>query len=211
MLTDKTVSEFTALLASEAPAPGGGSTAGLMGALGVSLAAMVAALTVNKPRYAAYHQQMERVKAEADQLRVALLDLIDADTEAFNQVTAAYALPKTNDQEKLLRTDAIQAALRGCTETPYEIMLASMRALRLTETALEGYNTNAASDLGVAALALGAAMRAAWLNILINLSGITDPAFTTRYRADGQALLADALPLSEKIYRTIIDTLCRLA
>jgi len=207
MLNDKTVTEFTCLLASDAPAPGGGSTVALMGALGASLTAMVAALTVGRSKYAANQTQMEQVLAEAERLRVEFLTLMDEDTDAFNQVTAAFALPKDSEQEKLARTEAIQAALRACTETPYKTMCASLQALRLIETALEGYNTNAASDLGVAALGLGAAMRGAWLNVLINLGSITDTDFAARYRAEGEAVFADALPLSEKVYQTIIESL----
>jgi len=86
-------------------------------------------------------------------------------------------------------------------------MCASMQALRLTERMLEGYNTNAASDLGVAALGLGAAMRGAWLNILINLGGIADADFTSRYRFEGEELLEEALALSEKAYRIIVESL----
>jgi len=207
MLNDITVSDFTCLLASDAPAPGGGSASALMGALGVSLTAMVAALTMGNSKYAEYHTQMEQVKAEAEKLRVELLALMDRDTDAFNQVMAAFALPKGSDQEKLARNNAIQAALCVCTETPFRMMCASMQALRLSERVLEGYNTSAASDLGVAALGLGAAMRGAWLNILINLGSITDADFTARYRAEGEVLLADALPLSERIYQAIVESL----
>ena len=207
MLNDKAVSEFTCLLAADRPTPGGGCAAALIGASGVSLVAMVAALTVGKSDYAAYHTQMEQVKQEADRLRVELLALIESDADAFDQVMAAYALPKGSEQERQVRKDAIQAALRAGTETPYRIMCASIQALRLTESVLEGYNTSAASDLGVAALGLGAAMRSAWLNILINIKGITDADFTDRYRAEGEALLAEALPLSERVYRVIIENL----
>ena len=207
MLNEKTITEFTRLLASGAPAPGGGSAAALMGAIGVSLTAMVAALTISNSKYAVHHAQMELLMQEAENLRIELLELMDSDTGAFNQVTAAFALPKDSEQEKLARKDAIQAALRACTETPYQIMDASLQALRLTESALEGYNTNAASDLGVAALGLGAAMRGAWLNILINVGSITDADFAARYREKGETLLADALPLSERIYQTITESL----
>ena len=207
MLNDMTVAEFTGLLATDAPAPGGGSAAALMGALGVSLTSMVAALTVNKEKYAAYQTQMEQTIQEADALRNELIDLMDKDAHAFNQVMAAYALPKGSEEEIQARKAAIQAALCICTEIPYKMMCASMQALHLTQKALEGYNANAASDLGVAAVALGAAMRGAWLNILANLGGISDTDFTARFRAEGEALLAEALPLSESVYQTIVGSL----
>ena len=207
MLSDTTVSEFTSLLASDAPAPGGGSAAALMGALGVSLTTMVAALTVGKSRYAAYHTQMRDIQREAEKLRLELLELINSDTDAFNQLMAAYALPKGDEQEMQVREGAIQTALRTCTETPYRMMCVSMQALRLTEQAMEGYNTNASSDLGVAALGLGAAIRGAWLNILANLGSIADTSFSARYQAESQALIADALPMAERVYQVVLESL----
>jgi len=207
MLNNKTVSEFTTDLASNAPTPGGGSVAALIGALGVSLTGMVAALTVGNSRYAASHTLMQQVIQEANELRLELVALIDKDAEAFSLVSAAFAMPKSNEDEIKRRREAIQAALHACTKPPLEIMHACMRALRVTEKAIEGYNPSAASDLGVAALGLGAAMRSAWLNILINLGGITDVDCAAQFRAEGEALLAVAIPLSEKIYHVILDSL----
>lgn len=209
MLTNETVSEFTCQVASAAPAPGGGSASALMGALGASLTAMVAALTLGNNTYAASHAQVQPVIAQADALRTTLLALMDNDTAAFNQVAAAYALPKDDEQNRLHRQEAIQTALRACTQTPYEMMSACLEVLRLAHTVLQGFNASAASDLGVAALALGAAMRGAWINILINVGGITDVAFTSRYRKQGEALLAEALPLAESVYETLVESLAQ--
>lgn len=207
MLPEMHIHDFTELLASNAPAPGGGVAAALMGAVGVSLTAMVAALTVGRPKYAAHQERMEQVQAEAGRLRQEMLAHMDADAEAFNQVTAAFALPKGSDEEKAARRNAIQAALCASTETPCAVMRTALDALRLTERAMEGFNTNAASDLGVAALGLGAALRGAWLNVCINLGSIADADFAARYRAEGEALLAEALPLCDRIYQTILESL----
>ncbi|MCL2671647.1 MAG: cyclodeaminase/cyclohydrolase family protein [Clostridiales bacterium] len=207
MLNEMTITDFTALLASDAPAPGGGTASALMGAVGVSLTSMVAALTVGKPKYAAHQARMEGVLAEGGRLRVELLALMDADAEAFNQVTAAFGLPKGSDDEKATRRETIQTALQVSTETPCAIMRAAVEALRLTETAMEGYNTNAASDLGVAALGLSAALRGAWLNVCINLGSIKDMDFVARYRDEGEALLAEGTELADKIYQGILVTL----
>ena len=203
MLKDLCLSEFSDVLASEAPAPGGGSAAALMGTLGAALVGMVAGLTVGNGAYAAHHAQMRQLHREALQLREQLLALVDSDSQAFDQVTAAYALPKGNPQEVAARRAAAQAALRACCETPLGVMRASLEALRLSERALEGYNASAASDLGVAALALGAAMRGAWLNVLINLGGIDDAAFAADFNDKSAALLAEALPISERVYQVL--------
>ena len=207
MLTNQTVLDFTGTLASAAPAPGGGSASALMGALGAALATMVAALTIGNSDYAAEQAKIKPVAAAAEGLRAEFLALVDADTEAFNQVAAAYALPKGSDPERLARSLAIQAALAECVKTPLRMMRASVQALQLVNQALTGYNKSAASDLGVAALALGAAVRGAWLNILINLASIKDADFAQSSHSEAEALLAEALTLSTAAYDTIQETL----
>ena len=206
-LTELTIPAFTELLGSDAPAPGGGSAAALMGSLGAALTTMVAALTVGKEKYQEHDALMQEIIAAGAKLRQELTDVIDRDTEAFNGVTAVFAMPKDSDEEKAARKAAMQAALKACTRTPYEMMECSLDALELTERALGRSNTNAASDLGVAALSLKAAIQGAWLNILINIGGIRDEEFVQKYRADGEAILAKALPLADQIYETVLGEL----
>ncbi|MCL2562988.1 MAG: cyclodeaminase/cyclohydrolase family protein [Oscillospiraceae bacterium] len=206
-LTDMTIPAFTALLGSDAPAPGGGSAAALAGSLGAALTTMVASLTAGKEKYQAHEALMQEIITEGGRLRLQLVDVIDRDTEAFNGVTAVFAMPKDTDEEKAARKAAMQAALKACTLTPYEMMECSLAALELTERALGRSNTNAASDLGVAALTLKAAIQGAWLNILINIGGIRDEDFVTQYRVGGEAILAKALPLADKIYETVLGEL----
>ena len=202
-LTDTTISAFTDLLGSDAPAPGGGSASALAGALGAALTTMVAALTVGKEKYQAHEALMQEIIARGTKLREQLTDVIDRDTEAFNGVTAVFSMPKETEEEKTARKAAMQTALKACTLTPYEMMECSLSALELTEQALGRSNTNAASDLGVAALMLKAAVQGAWLNILINIGGIRDEAFVAQYRGGGEAILEQALPLADKIYETV--------
>ena len=206
-LTQMTVSAFAELLGSDAPAPGGGSASALAGSLGAALTTMVAALTVGKEKYQEHEALMQEIIAAGGKLRLQLTDVIDRDTEAFNSVTAVFSMPKDTDEEKAARKAAMQAALKACTLTPYEMMECSLRALELTEKALGRSNTNAASDLGVAALMLKAAVQGAWLNILINIGGIRDEAFVTQYRGGGEAILAKALPLADKIYEAVLGEL----
>lgn len=206
-LADMTVTDFTNLLSSEEPAPGGGSAAALEGALGIALTKMVASLTVGKSKYQEYQQLMEDIIQEAESIMRDYITIIDLDTEAFNGVSAVFSMPKGSGEEKAARTTAMQAALKECTKTPYAMMTYALAALRLTQRAVGKSNTSAASDLGVAALSLKAAVQGAWLNILINIGGIKDPDFAKQYKEGGEAILAEALPMADAIYETIKKSL----
>jgi len=201
---DKSVSEFITHLASDAPVPGGGSAAALIGAQGAALVAMVANLTLGRKRYQDCQAQVEEVLREVAPLQVELLALIDEDTKAFQLVMAAYAMPHGNDQETSLRRDAIQASLQQAAQTPSRMMRASLKALRLAEMLSSGHNRNATSDLGVAVLSLAAAIRSAWLNVLVNLGSIDDGDFTSSCRAEGEAILAEALPLADRLSQELL-------
>ena len=203
-LTKMDITAFCELLGSDAPAPGGGSAAALSGALGVALTTMVAALTTGKEKYAEHEALMQEILAEGEKLRHQLVDVIDRDTEAFNGVSAVFSMPRDTDEQKEARKQAMQAALKACTLTPFEMMESSYATLLLTEKALGKSNTNAVSDLGVAALSLKAALQGAWLNILINIGGIRDEAFVNEYRTKGEEILAKALPLADKIYEDVL-------
>ena len=199
------VTAFADLLASDAPAPGGGSTAALEGALGAALTATVCGLTVGKAKYAASQELVESVREKCAALQVRFLDVMDRDTEAFNAVAAAFALPKGTEEEKAARSGAIQAALWGCIDTPMEMMELAAETLELTESLLGRFNDSAASDLGVAALSLRSAIQGAWLNVRINISSIKDQDLAERSRARGEALLAKALPAADRIYNAVLE------
>ena len=204
-LADMGVTQFVDTLASDAPAPGGGSAAALMGALGAALTAMVGCLTQGRKKYADYAEYAAQVEQKGDELKARLLDVMDRDTDAFNLVSAAFSMPKETDEEKAARSAAIQEGLKACTETPLECMALGCEAVVLAHDFLEqGFNTSSASDLGVAFLSLSAAIRGAWLNVLINLGSIQDDAFRKDRRAKGEALLSRALPLAEAGYEKIL-------
>jgi len=199
-LKEMKITDYANLLASDAPAPGGGSAAALIGALGVALTSMVAALTMGKKKYEEHQSLMEEIFAEAAKFRGQLTEIIDKDTEVFNGLSAVYAMPKGEE-----RTKAMQEALKNCTIVPFEMMECSLSALEMTEKALGRSNTNAISDIGVAALALKAAVQSAWLNIVINVGSIKDEEFSAKYKKDGEAILAKALPLADKIYAAVLE------
>lgn len=206
-LIEMTQQDFLETLSSDAPAPGGGSVAALAGSLGAALVQMTAALTAGKEKYAAHEETMQDTMKQARQLRCLLADIVDRDTDAFHAVSAVFAMPKDTGEQKEARKTAMQQALKACTQTPFEVMQLSLSALKLADGMLGGYNTNTASDLGVAVLALKAAIQGAWLNVLINIGGIHDDVFTDEHRKNGQEILDEALPLADKIYHQILESL----
>ena len=206
-LAELKTAEFVDLLASDAPAPGGGSAAALEGALGAALTAMVCGLTVGKKKYAEFEELAQSAQTKALDLKARFVDVMDRDTEAFNVVSAAFGMPKATDEEKAARSAAIQKGLEGCTKTPFEMMELAVETLELTASILGKSNDSAASDLGVSALSLRAAIQGAWLNVLINIGSLKDTALAEDYRAKGEALLAKALPLADQIYDAVVKSM----
>lgn len=207
-LADMQVTQFCDVLASDAPAPGGGSTAALEGALGAALTAMVCGLTTvgkSREKYAEYQEFVLASQKKALDLKARFMDVMDRDTEAFNVVSAAFGMPKATDEEKAARSAAIQKGLEGCTRTPFEMMELAAETLELTAELLGKTNDSAASDLGVSALSMRAAIQGAWLNVLINIGSLKNKELAEDYRKRGEALLATSLPLADQIYQNVLS------
>jgi methenyltetrahydrofolate cyclohydrolase len=185
---DLSLGAFTQELASAAPAPGGGSAAAFSGALGASLIAMVLRLTIGRKNYQNVNDAFEAMLPRADALRVELLDLMQQDADAYSQVMDAYQLPKETEAEKSVRTRAIQNTLKHAAEIPLRVAAACAEILEMSETAASQGNKNAASDAGAGALMAEAGLRAAALNVEINLGLIQDDAFTANLRAQLEPL-----------------------
>ncbi len=190
MLTELKVEEFLKEVGSNQPAPGGGSCSALAGALAASLAQMVAHLSDE-----AHADVIPKARVLADRLR----HLTNRDTEAFNQVMAAYRLPRQTEQEKKDRRVAIQVGTQMATEVPLQVMEISLQALALAkEMALHG-NPNTISDAGVAGLLAAASCRGAAYNVLINLPGLKDQEFAVEAKQRVDEILADVDRLDEEI------------
>ncbi len=203
-LADLKTCEFTELLASDAPAPGGGSAAALEGAIGAALTAMVCTLTIPKKAYAEHAGELTAIREKAEAIRVKFVDVMDRDTEAFMVVSNAFAMPKATDEEKAVRSAAIQKGLEGCTATPFEMMELAAETIELTQSMLGRFNESAASDLGVAAISLRSAVQGAWLNVLINIGSLKNKELAESYRTRGQQLLEKVQTLSDKVYNTVL-------
>ncbi len=199
-LVEMDLKQYLDTMASDAPAPGGGSAAALCGAQGAGLAAMVAGLTVGRAKFAEFEPACLEVQKTELALLEQLTAQIDKDTEAFNLVAAAFKLPKTTDEEKTVRSQAIQAGTLVSTQVPFTTMELALDALKCAEKLLEGFNSGAASDLGVAAMNLSTCVRGAWMNVLINIGSLKDTAVAEDFRNRGQAILKEAEALAARIY-----------
>lgn len=201
--SEYTVSSFAGLLASDAPAPGGGTAAVLEGALGAALTEMVCKLTAGRAKYEEHQELILDVQGRAEALRGNLLEAMERDTAAFLLVSNAFAMPKGTDAEKAARSAAIQRSLEECTASPLAGMALAGQALELAASIWGKCNESAASDLGVAALSLRSALLGTWLNVLINVKSLKDRDFAEKALAEGRGILDRALPLADRLYGDI--------
>lgn len=176
-LADLSIADATLALASAAPTPGGGSAAAIAGALGASLTAMVARLSQDRPRYAEHAALHSEALAAADAARGHFLELADADASAYSAYRAARRLPQASDEEVMSRDAASRVAAREATSVPLAVVQECHRQIELIERLVGRSNASAASDLGVAALLIESAARAAAANALVNLAAVGDETF----------------------------------
>jgi len=204
-LVDLTLANFIGLTSSEAPAPGGGSVAASMGALGAALAAMVANLSAHKrgwdERWEEFSDQADKAKAAWEELS----RLIDEDTGAFNTLMQAFALPKNTDAEKAARKQAIQQATRQAIEIPFHVMATALDSMSVIKAMAEIGNPNSNSDAGVAALAARSAVIGAFLNAKINAGGLDDKEYVYDLLTRGREMEKQAIALEGEILNIVND------
>ena len=194
-----TIKSFLDDLASESPAPGGGSVAGLGGALGAALVSMVASLTVGNEKYRDNWERMSEAKKESERLIERFLELMNEDALAFNSFIAVLKMPKGTDEEKSARREAMAAATKRITEVPLRTLGLCVDTAALALEAAELGNPNTVSDAGSAALMAEAAGKAAAYNVRINLPSLKDEAFASEARRK----LAAALEALEANCRSV--------
>ena len=190
-LVEQRVIDFVAATASKEPTPGGGAIAALTAATGAALAEMVANLTVGKKGYEAVQPEMEELQAKAEAIRERMLELSQADADVFNIFMNALGLPKNTDEEKAARTAAIQQAYKDAAMVPFEIGELANQIFDLAELASRKGNQNLITDGIIAAINARAAVKAAFLNVRINLSGIKDESFVAELTSKMYAIEKD--------------------
>ncbi len=197
------VEEFADTLASDAPAPGGGSTAALCGALAAALAAMVSNLTHGKKEYPDVWDEMEEVGVKGQHLKEWFLNAIDRDTDAFNAVMDTMRMPKKTDAQKAARKTSMDNANKEATKVPMEMLEQTLEVIPLLKAVAERGNPNSVSDAGVGAHCLLSCAEGAALNVIINLPGIEDEDFRNEYKDKLKKVLDEIRPLCREVIEIV--------
>jgi len=198
-LVKMTMKMFLEELASNSPAPGGGSVAALSGALGAALSSMVCNLTKGKQGYESAQEEIVEILQRTEELRKQLTELIDKDTEAFNKVMEALKMPKETADQKEHRQHAMQDAFKHAADVPLETARKCIQILDCARIIVEKGNKNSISDAAVSALMAQTGVQAAMLNVRINLCSIKDTEYTQKVTAELDELLRNAMEKSAEI------------
>jgi len=204
-LVNMTLLEFADETASESPAPGGGSISAYLGSLGASLATMVANLSSHKKGWDERWEEFSNYAEKGQYFKDELNKMVDLDTKAFNKIMTAFGLPKATDEEKKIRTQAINDATKYAIEIPFKVMNLSYDSMQLIKAMAEIGNPNSVSDAGVAALCARSAVMGAYMNVRINCTGFEDKAFVTKMIEEGKKIEQSAIKLEGEII-AIVNT-----
>jgi glutamate formiminotransferase/formiminotetrahydrofolate cyclodeaminase len=199
--------EFANETASESPAPGGGSISAYMGSLGISLAIMVANLSSHKKGWDDRWKEFSDWAEKGEKLKNELLKLVDEDTNAFTKIMNAFGLPKATDDEKKLRTQAIQEATKYAIEIPFRVMQLSFQSMEIIKVMAEIGNPNSASDAGVGALCARSAIMGAYLNVKINSKDLADKTYVEKVITEGAAIEKKAQEMEKEILEIVARNL----
>lgn len=199
MLADLTIKGFLAETAGSAPVPGGGSISALNGAIATALTEMVANLTIGKKKYADVEGQMKVIATEAALIRERLVRDIDRDSEAYNEVFAAFKLPKETEDEKNERAHAIQQATKQAALVPMEVAEEVASVMETIIYIAHKGNRNAVTDACVAMMTARTCVLGALLNVRINLASIDDENFVVRMKTKADHLESEAVRIEKKL------------
>ena len=184
--------EYLEALAAPTPTPGGGSVAALCGALSAALSRMVANLALGKEGYESAQVELRELERRARDLQARLLVLMEEDAKAYDAVIAAMRLSKKSEDERKERVRAMQRAYERATTVPLDTMTACSEAIAISLVAAQKGNRNAITDAGAAALIAEAGLRAAGLNVRINLAALKDNALRARVEEQLATILREA-------------------
>jgi len=202
-LVSMTLTDFADETASESPAPGGGSIAAYVGSLGASLATMVANLSSHKKGWDERWEEFSNWAEKGQQYKDELLQLVDTDTKAFNQIMHAMSLPKGTDEEKAARGEAINEATKFAIEIPFKVMKAASNSMEIIKAMAEIGNPNSVSDAGVGALCARSAVMGAFMNVRINAAGYYDKNFADEIILRGEEIENKTIALETEILKIV--------
>ncbi len=208
-LADKTCNEFVNELASKSPVPGGGGAAALVGAIGVALSSMVCNLTTGKKKYAQFEDDIQDILKKAQELQNSLMQMIDEDAENFLPLSKAYGMPKGTEQERKLKEETLEKALKQACEVPIKIVKACYDAIKLHAELVDKGSRLAISDVGVGVQCLRAAIISGQLNIVININSIKDSVYVDRIKKEVMPLVKEGVNLADEVYEKVEQILSR--
>ena len=197
--------DFVQKTASEAPAPGGGSVSAYLGSLGISLGTMVANLSSHKRGWDERWEEFSNTAEKGQKLIKKLLDLVDRDTESFNQIMLAFRLPEGDSKEKKIKKDAIKKATIHAIEVPLEIMRTSLKSMDVIMEMAKNGNPNSVSDAGVGALCARSAVIGGYLNVKINCKDLTDKKLVNEFLKKAEKIKESAVKLEEDILKITLE------
>lgn len=198
-MTLKNCREFVEILASDAPAPGGGGAAALVGALGIALGNMVGSLTVGKKKYAPVEQEILSLKEKCSALQKQLLDQVEADEKGFLPLAKAYGIPKDDPNREAI----LEAATEAACQVPLTIMELCCRGLDCIAVFAEKGSRLAMSDAGCGALCCKAALESASLNVFINTKTMKNRETADKINADAEEMLSKYTALADRIFAAV--------
>lgn len=202
-IKDQSIQLFLDELASKAATPGGGSAAAVMGAQSAALISMVCNLTIGKPKYAEVETEMQALLNKSEALREKLTGMIKADIDVFNRLMACYGLPKETDEEKSVRSEAIQLVLKEATDVPLACARACAEAIELSRIAANKGNPAVISDAGTAVMSGYSALKSSALNVYINAGSLKDRTFADAKLAELETILEGADRIAEEVYQLV--------
>ncbi|MDD7762242.1 MAG: cyclodeaminase/cyclohydrolase family protein [Firmicutes bacterium] len=210
-LIDLTLKDYLKEVYGESPAPGGGSVSAYAGALGVALTQMVGSLTIDKKVFEELNDdekaKMKDMQEKYHSIRVELEEIVDTDATSFDEVMAAFKLPKSTDEEKKARTDAIQSGYKKALEIPLRAAELCLEALDMQEIYANCGNKNAITDVGVGTLLLQSGLEGALFNVLINVNSIKDTEYADNIRARADELLKKGAAKKEETLKIVYSKL----
>ena len=207
MFTEKTCKEFIDILSSKEPVPGGGGASALVGAIGMALGSMVGNLTLGKKKYENYQEDIKVILQKAKKIQEELISLVEKDAEVFEPLSKAYGLPKKTEEEKAIREEVMEKALKAASQVPFEIMKKSLEAIELHEELSSKGTKIAISDVGVGVAFCKSALLGASLNVFINTKLMKDREYAEKLNREAEDIVMRGTEKADKIYIAIENQL----
>ncbi|SHJ62045.1 cyclodeaminase/cyclohydrolase family protein [Tepidibacter formicigenes] len=208
-LVEKNSVEFVEVLASKAAVPGGGGAAALVGAIGTALGSMVCNLTIGKKKYAEYEEKVKEILSKATQIQDELLKMVDEDAENFLPLSKAYGIKASTEEEKKIKEETMEKALKTACEVPIKIVRTCYDAIKLHEELVDKGSRLAISDIGVGVQCLRAALISGQLNVIININSIKDEEYVKKVKEETDRLVSEGTKLADEVYKKVEEILCK--